>query len=98
MSFRTIRKFQSQPKRQRDRNCEHAERHQEDYFTHQRSRATIWPFGLIPWTAPCTASIAPRFLREMGSRMRSRILKYFRYVGVSAERYSAAGFAEGVGF
>jgi hypothetical protein len=34
-------------KRQRDRNCEHAERHQEDYFTPQRSRATIWPFGLV---------------------------------------------------
>jgi hypothetical protein len=41
--------------------------------------------GSSIWTAPCTASIAPRFLREMCSRMGSQILKYFRYVGVSAE-------------
>jgi hypothetical protein len=34
-------------KRQRDGNCEHAERHQADYFTTHCSCVTIWPFGLI---------------------------------------------------
>ena len=33
--------------------------------------------GSSIWTPPCTASIAPRFLREMGSRMRSRIWNVF---------------------